>query len=195
MIMKPGPIVRAVEEVVPRGEGIPVILMSPQGRVFTQAVAEELAAHDRIALVCGHYEGVDERVRDLVITDEISIGDYVLTGGELAAMVVVDAVTRLLPDVLGDPDAPAKDSHATGLLEHPHYTRPPEFRGLTVPDVLVSGHAAKIAEWRRQQSIRRTWQRRPEMLVDFDFTEKEREFLVVLAEERIAELREEKKRQ
>jgi tRNA (guanine37-N1)-methyltransferase len=185
MVMKVEPLVAAVEAVVPPGEGVPVILLSPQGRVFTQAVAQELAGYGRLALVCGHYEGVDERVRELVITDEISIGDYVLTGGELAAMVVVDAVARLLPGVLGDPDAPDKDSHATGLLEHPHYTRPPEFRELEVPEVLLSGHAANIEGWRRRESIRRTWQRRPDLLLDAPLTESDREFLYTLAEETI----------
>jgi tRNA (guanine37-N1)-methyltransferase len=185
MILKPEPVVAAVEAVIPPGEGIPVILLSPQGRVFTQAVAGELARHARIGLVCGHYEGIDERARQLVITDEISIGDYVLTGGELAAMVVIDAVTRLLPGVLGDPDAPGKDSHATGLLEHPHYTRPPEFRGLKVPEVLLSGHEANVVRWRREQSLRRTWQRRPDLLLMAPLDERDREFLLTLAEEEV----------
>jgi tRNA (guanine37-N1)-methyltransferase len=185
MILKPEPVVAAVEAVIPPGEGIPVILLSPQGRVFTQAVAGELARHPRIGLVCGRYEGIDERARQLVITDEISIGDYVLTGGELAAMVVIDAVTRLLPGVLGDPDAPGKDSHATGLLEHPHYTRPPEFRGLKVPEVLLSGHEANVVRWRREQSLRRTWQRRPDLLLMAPLDERDREFLLTLAEEKV----------
>jgi tRNA (guanine37-N1)-methyltransferase len=185
MILKPEPVVAAVEAVIPPGVGIPVILLSPQGRVFTQAVAGELARHARIGLVCGHYEGIDERARQLVITDEISIGDYVLTGGELAALVVVDAVTRLLPGVLGDPDAPGKDSHATGLLEHPHYTRPPEFRGLSVPEVLLSGHEANVTRWRREQSLRRTWQRRPDLLLTAPLDERDRGFLLTLAEEEV----------
>lgn len=183
MVMKPEPVVTAVEAAVP--PGVPVILLSPQGRVFTQDIAQELAQHERLALVCGHYEGVDERVRQLVVTDEISIGDYVLTGGELAAMVIVDAVARLLPGVLGDPDAPDKDSHAAGLLEHPHYTRPPEFRGLKVPEVLLSGHEARIAQWRRRESLRRTWQRRPDLLLTADLTDEDRAFLVTLAQEDI----------
>lgn len=186
MIMKPQPIVDAVESVLPAEHAIPVILMSPQGRVFSQAIAQELAQHDQIALICGHYEGIDERARQLVINDEISIGDYVLTGGELAAMVIIDAVTRLLPNVLGDPDAPAKDSHATGLLEHPHYTRPPEYRGLNVPDVLLSGHDANVAKWRRQESLRRTWQRRPDLLLTANLSETDKLFLYQLAEEDIA---------
>jgi tRNA (guanine37-N1)-methyltransferase len=185
MIMKPEPIVTAVEEIVPQGSGIPVILLSPQGRTFTQPIAYELARHERLALVCGHYEGVDERAIELVITDELSIGDYVLTGGELAAMIIVDAVARLLPGVLGAPDAHRYDSHAMGLLEGPHYTRPPELRGLAVPDVLQSGHEANIDKWRRQQSLRRTWQRRPDLLLTAQLTKEDRAFLVTLAQEEV----------
>ncbi len=185
MIMKPEPVIAAIEDVLPAERDFPVILLSPQGRVLTQAVAQELAQAERLAMVCGHYEGVDERVRQLVINDEISIGDYVLTGGELAAMVIVDAVVRLLPAVLGDPDAPAKDSHATGLLEHPHYTRPPEFRGLAVPDVLISGHRAKIEKWRREESLRRTWRRRPDLLLTAELSKEDSLFLFTLAEEDI----------
>ena len=185
MIMKVGPVVAAVEAVIPTGQGIPVILLSPQGRVFTQATAKELSAHERVALICGHYEGIDERVRELVITDEISIGDYVLTGGELAAMVIVDAVTRMLPGVLGDPEAAVDDSHATGLLEGPHYTRPPHFRGLRVPEVLLSGHQARVTEWRRQQALRRTWQHRPDLLLTADLTGRDKEYLLTLAKDEI----------
>ena len=185
MVMKPEPLVEAVESVV-EGADVPIILTSPQGQIFEQDKAFELAALDRFVLVCGHYEGIDERVRELVITEEISLGDYVLTGGELAAMVIIDAVTRLLPGVLGDPTGAADDSHATGLLEHPHYTRPPEYRGLTVPDVLLGGHAARIMAWRRQQALRRTWQRRPDLLLSADLTETDREYLVELANEDIA---------
>jgi tRNA (guanine37-N1)-methyltransferase len=185
MIMKVEPVVAAVEDIIPREAGIPVIYMSPAGRVFNQHIAVELAQHEWIALLCGHYEGIDERALQLVVTDEISIGDYVLTGGELAAIVIVDAVARLLPGVLGDPEAPNKDSHATGLLEHPHYTRPPEFRGLSVPDVLVSGHEANVAKWRRRDRAR-TWQRRPDLLLTAVLTEEDRRFLVTLAEEEIA---------
>lgn len=184
MIMKPEPIVEAVESVI--GEAsIPIILLSPQGRVFNQGKAYELAALDRFALVCGHYEGVDERVRTLTITEEISLGDYVLTGGELGAMIIVDAVTRLIPGVLGDPDGAADDSHATGLLEYPHYTRPPEYRGLTVPEVLLSGHQARIDNWRRQQALRRTWQRRPDLLLSADLSDADKAFLLELAQEDI----------
>ncbi|NDJ34745.1 MAG: tRNA (guanosine(37)-N1)-methyltransferase TrmD [Chloroflexi bacterium] len=187
MVMKPEPVVAAVETAVP--PGAPVVLMSPQGEVFTQAIAQQMAHLERFALLCGHYEGLDERIRELVVTREISIGDYVLTGGEVAAMVIVDAVTRLLPGVLGDPDAPAKDSHASGLLEHPHYTRPPTFRGADVPPVLLSGHKAQIDAWRRRESLRRTWQRRPDLLVSADLSEADRGLLVELAEETIAQRR------
>jgi len=185
MIMKVEPIVAAVEAVIPAGQGVPVILMSPQGRVFDQKMAQDLGHLDRIALVCGHYEGVDERVIDLVITDEISIGDFVLTGGEIAAMAIIDAVTRTLHGVLGDPQAAIDDSHATGLLEGPHYTRPPEYRGLTIPDDLVSGNHEKIEAWRRRAAIRRTWQRRPELLLSAELSEKEKWYLAELAKEEI----------
>ena len=143
---------------------IPIILLTPQGRVFNQSVARELAGHQRIALICGRYEGVDERVREHLVTDELSIGDYVLTGGELAALVVIDAVARLRPGVLGDPGAAGDDSHAGGLLEYPHYTRPPEFRGWRVPEVLLSGNHAEIERWRRRQALLRTQQRRPDLI-------------------------------
>jgi tRNA (guanine37-N1)-methyltransferase len=164
MIMKPEPIFAAVESVL-GGEqrGVPVILLTPQGRLFSHQVARELARERRLLLLCGRYEGVDERVRQIV-TDEISIGDYVLSGGEVPAMVVVDAVTRLIPGVLGDPGAPFEDSHAEGLLEYPHYTRPPVFRGESVPEVLLSGNHAEIVRWRRRQALRRTWERRPDLL-------------------------------
>jgi tRNA (guanine37-N1)-methyltransferase len=193
MVLKPEPIFKAVESLVSNLQSpdnqkleigdLPVILLSPQGRPFSQSVAQELAEHEQLVLLCGRYEGVDERVRQHLVTDEISIGDYVLTGGELAAMVVVDAVTRLLPGVLGAEGAAETDSHATGLLEGPHYTKPAQFREWAVPDVLRSGHAAKIARWRREESLRRTWQRRPELLLTADLTEEDRWFLRVLAEE------------
>jgi tRNA (guanine37-N1)-methyltransferase len=181
MVMKPEPIFAAVEAVL--GTDLPqtpVILTSPQGRPFDQQVAWELAANKRLAVVCGRYEGVDERVRQLLVTDEISIGDYVLTGGELPALVLIDAITRLLPGVLGDAGATLDDSHADGLLEGPHYTRPPEFRGRAVPDVLVSGHHAEIARWRRHESLRRTWKRRPELLQQANLTPMDRQFLAEL---------------
>jgi len=195
MVMKPEPIFAAVEAVLSSplpsrgcrgglGEGadVPIILLSPQGRLFTQAVAEELSHHQRILLICGRYEGVDERVRQVLATDEISIGDYVLTGGELAAMVIVDAVTRLLPGVLGDPGAVLEDSHARGLLEGPHYTRPAIFRDWSVPEVLRSGDHAAIARWRREQALRRTFERRPDLLARADLTSQDQEFLAQLGD-------------
>lgn len=177
MIMKPEPIFSAVEAVLDEAPDTPVILLSPQGRLFTQALAHELAQRPRVALICGRYEGVDERVRQHLATDEISIGDYVLTGGELAAMIIVDAVTRLLPGVLGDPGATLDDSHARGLLEGPHYTRPAVYRGWEVPPILLSGDHAAVARWRREQSLRRTAERRPDLLADADLTAEDREFL------------------
>ncbi|MCL6512738.1 MAG: tRNA (guanosine(37)-N1)-methyltransferase TrmD [Anaerolineae bacterium] len=159
MVLKPEPIFAAVESVLADAlSSTPIILMSAGGRTFTQAVAKELAQHPRLALICGHYEGVDERVREYLCTDEISIGDYVLTGGELPAMVVMDAVARLVPGVL-PPGVPEEESHASGLLEYPHYTRPAEFRGWHVPEVLLSGNHAEIARWRREQAERRTRER------------------------------------
>ncbi len=180
MVMKPEPIFAAVESVLGAPPQVPVVLLSPQGRVFNQAIARELAQHPRLALICGHYEGVDERVREHLATDEISIGDYVLTGGEIPAMVIVDAVARLIPGVLGHPSAAAQDSHAAGLLEGPHYTRPAEFRGWRVPDILLSGNHAQIAAWRRRESLRRTFERRPELLDNAELTDQDREFLRTL---------------
>ncbi|MCL0051039.1 tRNA (guanosine(37)-N1)-methyltransferase TrmD, partial [Dehalococcoidia bacterium] len=163
MVLMPEPLFSAVEAI--KGESrIPVILLTPQGRLFTQQVAEELAAYSRFILVCGHYEGVDERVREYLVTDEISIGDYVLTGGEPAAMVVCDAVVRLIPGVLGSPESVRDDSHSGGLLEYPQYTRPQIFRGWEVPPVLLSGNHAEIARWRREQAVLRTLARRPDLL-------------------------------
>lgn len=164
MVMKPEPIFAAVESVLGTPPECPVILLTPQGRVFDMQIARELAAYPRLALVCGRYEGVDERVRQHLVTDEISIGDYVLTGGELPALVVMDAVARFLPGVLGDPEGAMDDSHASGLLEYPHYTRPVDYRGWQVPEVLLSGNHAKISRWRREQSIIRTFQRRPDLI-------------------------------
>ncbi len=165
MVMKPEPVFAAVENVLGEAiDSIPIILLTPQGRVFDQAVAEELSKHTHLGLICGRYEGVDERIRVHLATDEISVGDYVLTGGELPALVVIDAVARWIPGVLGDRSATYKDSHANGLLEHPHYTRPASFRGWQVPDVLLSGDHARIAAWRRAASLKRTAERRPELL-------------------------------
>ena len=152
-------------------------MLTPQGRVFSQTVAAELSRHERIALLCGRYEGVDERIRQHLVTDEISIGDYVLTGGELPALILIDAVSRLLPGVLGDPTGAEDDSHASGLLEYPHYTRPPEFRGDGVPEVLLSGDHAKIEKWRREQSLLRTLERRPDLLEKTDLNKEDIKFL------------------
>lgn len=177
MVMKPEPIFAAVESVLGSPPECPVILMSPQGRPFTQKIAFELAEQEHLAFLCGRYESLDERIREHLVTDSISIGDYVLTGGELPALVLIDAITRLLPGVLGDPEAPTDDSHATGLLEYPHYTRPPEFRGWGIPDVLLSGNHAEIDRWRRQESLRRTLQHRPDLLLHADLSKKDLVFL------------------
>ena len=193
MVLKPEPIFHAVESIIAGGQAHsqpappqpPIILLTPQGRPFTQSVARELAQEARLILLCGRYEGVDERVRQQLVTDEISIGDFVLTGGELAAMVLVDAVTRLLPGALGAEGAAGDDSYATGLLEGPHYTKPAVFRGWPVPDVLRSGHAAHIERWRREQALRRTWQRRQELLLTAVLSEEDKWYLAQLAAEHI----------
>jgi tRNA (guanine37-N1)-methyltransferase len=187
MVMKPEPIFAAVEDVLGAPPDCPVILLSPQGRLFNHRVAMELAAPalgppedanvPRLALLCGRYEGVDDRVREHLVTAEISIGDYVLSGGELPALVILDAVIRLIPGVLGDPEGPWDDSHASGLLEYPHYTRPPEFRGWSVPEILRSGDHAKVARWRREQALKRTWERRPDLLASAPLTPADLAFL------------------
>lgn len=182
MVMKPEPVFAAVEAVLGTPLPCPLILMTPQGRVFSQRVATELAALPRVALLCGRYEGIDERIRTQLITDQISVGDYVLTGGELPALTIVDAVARLLPGVLGDPEGAVDDSHASGLLEYPHYTRPPEFRGWRVPEVLLSGNHADIERWRRQQALLRTLNQRPDMLASANLSEEERKYLQKIRE-------------
>ena len=171
MVMKPEPVFKAVEtqleqirEMQSEPVAVPVIMMSPRGRVLTQNVAKDLSGHPDIMLICGHYEGVDERIIDHLVTDEISIGDYVLTGGELAAMVIIDCVARLGAGVLGSDESTTRESHTDGLLQYPQYTRPPEFRGWTVPEVLLSGHHARIEEWRRDQALLETRRRRPDLL-------------------------------
>jgi tRNA (guanine37-N1)-methyltransferase len=191
MVMKPEPIFAAVEAVLGSPPACPVILLTPQGRTFNQALARELydlppaegAERPRLALLCGRYEGVDERVHEHLVSDEISIGDYVLSGGELPALVLIDALTRLIPGALGDPGGAQDDSYASGLLEYPHYTRPPEFRGWPVPDILLSGDHARIELWRRQQALRRTWQRRPDLLASASLTPQDLEFLSRLESE------------
>ncbi len=166
MVMRPGPLFDAVES-LPAWADARRVLLTPQGRTFTQAAAEELARCPHLVLLCGHYEGFDERVREHLVTDEISVGDYVLTGGELPALVVIDAVTRLQPGTLGNDKSAEDDTFSEGLLEYPHYTRPPDFRGWRVPEVLLSGHHAEIARWRRKEQFRRTQQRRPDLWAEF----------------------------
>lgn len=182
MVMKPEPIFAAVEAIRGSKSDIPAILLTPQGRLLTHSVARELSQHQHLILICGRYEGVDERVRLHLVTDEISIGDYVLTGGELAAAVLVDAVGRLLPGVVGDPAATYRDSHAESLLEYPHYTRPAAFRGHAVPAILLSGDHARVARWRREQALLRTWTRRPDLLKKAALSEEDRAFLDSLAQ-------------
>ncbi|MBI1766400.1 MAG: tRNA (guanosine(37)-N1)-methyltransferase TrmD [Acidobacteria bacterium] len=187
MVLKPEPLFRAVESLLAgsaptdtavEAKRTAIVLMSPQGRVFNQHEAQRLADEcDRLILLCGRYEGVDERVVEHLVTDEISIGDYVLTGGEIPAMVVVDAVTRLLPHVLGSETSAVHDSFVAGLLDYPHYTRPAEFRGWQVPDVLIGGHHGEVAKWRRRAALLKTWQRRPELLDQAELTDQERRWL------------------
>jgi tRNA (guanine37-N1)-methyltransferase len=203
MVMKPEPVFEAIESVLPKkhrddvsvveeqaevegqpfdaaqgkSSGVPIILLTPQGRVFNQSIAQELSQHSHIILLCGRYEGIDERIREHLVTDEISIGDYVLTGGELPALILIDAISRLLPDVLGDPTGAEDDSHAMGLLEYPHYTRPPEFRGWKIPEVLLTGAHAKIDKWRREQALLRTLKKRPDMLEKAELTKADKKFL------------------
>lgn len=174
MVLSVQPIFDAVEAVKEKAKTEPrVILLCPQGEQYTQKKAEDLAKEEHLIFLCGHYEGFDERVRAHLVTDEISIGDYVLTGGEIGAMVIADSVTRLLPGVLGNDESAVTDSYSTGLLEHPHYTRPAQFRGMDVPDVLLSGHHEKITEWRSEQSLKRTYLRRPDLLASYDLNKKE----------------------
>ncbi|MEV5024813.1 tRNA (guanosine(37)-N1)-methyltransferase TrmD [Paenibacillus sp. LPE1-1-1.1] len=178
MVLKPEPVFSAVEDLKLENNVQPrVILLCPQGAQFTQQKAEELSKEKHLVLICGHYEGYDERIREHLVTDELSIGDYVLTGGEIPAMVLIDSVVRLLPGVLGNETSAVTDSYSTGLLEHPHYTRPAEFRGWGVPDVLISGHHANIEVWRREQSLLRTLERRPDLLESAALTDKERKWL------------------
>ncbi|MDO8724136.1 MAG: tRNA (guanosine(37)-N1)-methyltransferase TrmD [Syntrophales bacterium] len=173
MVMKVEPIDRALASVVPKREQAIVILLTPQGETFNQKVAEDLAGYFQIVLVCGRYEGVDERVVAHLVDREISIGDYVMTGGELSAMVVVDTVSRLIPDVLGNGQSASFDSFSTGFLEYPHYTRPSEYRGWKVPDALLSGNHQGIREWRRKESLRRTLLRRPDLLEKVELSEED----------------------
>lgn len=181
MVLQPEPIFTAVESLcdnVTSASNQPrILLMCPQGEPYSQRKAEELAAAEHLILICGHYEGIDERVRQHLVTDEISIGDYVLTGGEIPAMTVIDSVVRLLPGVLGNETSAVTDSFSTGYLEYPHYTRPANFRGYEVPEVLLSGHHENIDKWRRKQSLFRTWQRRPDLIDEERLQKEEKKWL------------------
>ncbi len=195
MVFKPGPVFKAVAalEAEMPGQRPRVILLSPQGRLFTQAVAEELSRQERLALICGRYEGVDERIAEHLATDEISIGDYVLSGGELPAALIMESVVRLLPGVLGNEESASQDSFAIqqagasespyGLLDCPHYTRPPEFQGWRVPEVLLSGNHEEIRRWRRQRALEKTWRKRPDLLAGFPLSEEDRQWLDILQRE------------
>ena len=184
MVMQPQPIYYAYKSIEERAKGSRVIYMSPQGKRFDQKTAEELAGEENLVILCGHYEGVDERVIEEIVTDEISIGDFVLTGGELAAAAIIDAVSRLVPGVLNKEESHEIESFSDGLLEYPQYTRPPVFMGREVPEILLSGHHANIDKWRREQSIIRTYRKRPGMLVGAVLSDKESKFLVSLKEEK-----------
>ena len=184
MLLKPEPLFAAVESVTASTTTSPrVILLCPQGERFTQAKAEELSKEEHLVFICGHYEGYDERIRQHLVTDELSIGDFVLTGGELAAMTVVDSVVRLLPNVLGNTDSPVLDSFSTGLLEHPQYTRPANFNGMEVPEILLSGNHAKIDQWREEQSLLRTYERRKDLLETAPLSDYQKKLLEKLKRE------------
>jgi tRNA (guanine37-N1)-methyltransferase len=185
MVLKPQPIFDAVAKLTAEAaeENPRIVLLCPQGERYTQKKAEELARQKHLIFICGHYEGYDERIRTSLVTDEISIGDYVLTGGELGAMVVIDSVVRLLPEVLGKEESHQQDSFSTGLLEHPHYTRPADFRGLKVPDVLMSGNHKLIEEWRTKESLRRTLERRPDLLEKIELTKEQQKWLEEIKKE------------
>jgi tRNA (guanine37-N1)-methyltransferase len=174
MVLKPEPLFRAIEAITHGAKGVATIMLTPQGRLFNQRLAEEFAARDRIVLVCGRYEGVDERVIESAVTDEISIGDYVLSGGEIAAMVLVDAVTRLLPGALGCDESPQRESFSNGLLDYPQYTRPAEYRGMNVPEVLLSGNHSEIERWRLRKSIEKTLRRRPDLIEAKELSDQEK---------------------
>jgi tRNA (guanine37-N1)-methyltransferase len=176
MVMKPEPIYGAIQS-LSLPEGSPLLLLTPQGERFDHAMARDLASHSALALLCGRYDGIDDRIRDLIPVREVSLGDFVLTGGEFAALAIIDAVARFVPGVLGDEESATDESFATGLLEYPQYTRPPEFMGQRVPDILLSGDHGRVARWRREQSLLRTLQKRPDLLETADLTEEDRKFL------------------
>lgn len=177
MLMQGQPIYDAYQSLMPQAAGARVVYLTPQGRTFTQSIAEELAREESLVFLCGHYEGIDERLIEEIVTDELSIGDFVLTGGELAAAAVIDAVSRLTPGVLGKEESFADESFSDGLLEYPQYTRPPVFMGREVPEVLLSGHHENVAKWRREQALLRTAEKRPDLLAKAALTEKDRLFL------------------
>lgn len=177
MVLKPEPLFDAVEDLIAQGRKPRIILMCPQGARYDQKKAEELAKEEDLIFLCGHYEGYDERIREHLVTDEISIGDFVLTGGELAAMTVIDSIVRLIPGVIGQEASHINDSFSTGLLEHPHYTRPADYKGMKVPEVLMSGNHAKIEQWRMEQSIKRTFERRPDLFKDVELTKEQQKYL------------------
>ena len=177
MVMKPEPIFAAVEAVMGNPPEYPLVLLTPQVKPLNHLILKQFLEFPRLGLLCGHYEGVDERIREHLVNEEVSIGDYVLTGGELPALIMIDALTRQIPGVLGDPDGASNDSHASGLLEYPHYTRPADFRGWKVPEILLSGNHAEIDRWRREQSLLRTLQRRPDFIEKADLSESDRKFL------------------
>lgn len=183
MVMQAQPIYDAYQSIAEKAKGVRVVYMTPQGRPFTQRIAEELSQEENLVFLCGHYEGIDERIIEEIVTDEISLGDFVLTGGELAAITIIDAVSRLVPGVLGKEDSFADESFSDGLLEYPQYTRPPVFHGKEVPEILLSGHHANIAKWRREQSLIRTVKKRPDLLETAELTAKERQFVERLREE------------
>ena len=183
MVMQAQPIYGAYQSIAEKAQGARVVYMTPQGRPFTQRIAEELSQEENLVFLCGHYEGIDERIIEEIVTDEISLGDFVLTGGELAAITIIDAVSRLVPGVLGKEDSFADESFSDGLLEYPQYTRPPVFHGKEVPEILLSGHHANIAKWRREQSLIRTVKKRPDLLETAELTAKERQFVERLREE------------
>ena len=183
MVMQPQPIYDAYKSIEEKTGKARVLYMSPQGKKFNQKMAEEFSKEDNLILLCGHYEGVDERIIEEIVTDEVSIGDFVLTGGELAAITIIDTVSRLVPSVLNKEESYENESFSDGLLEYPQYTRPPEFLGRTVPDVLLSGHHANIDKWRREQSIIRTYKKRPDLLSSAELTDKEKMFVKKLKKE------------
>ena len=184
MVMKPEPLARAVEDIrARRGPPDAVVLLTPQGRPFRQAEAARMSHLSHVVLLCGRYEGMDERVRELVATDEVSIGDYVLSGGELPALVIIDAISRLIPGVVGDEQSVEQDSFSDGVLDYPHYTRPAEFSGRRVPDVLLSGHHGDVRRWRRKTALARTLERRPELLDDAVLDDEDRALLAEIKRE------------